>query len=139
MDHGFSQQQALNEIGAHYAYGGMENDIGFRGAGVTIAVVADGVETTSRITSLRDEEGDLRVDRMTQITVGTETITAPNTAAQDCGYSSPWTCFGTRTAAVMAGVVPGATTQGRRPDGRGAAGQDSGCACGGVLGFLLLR
>ena len=102
-DPGFSGQPALNAVKAHYAYG--TGGRGFYGNGVTIAVLADGVETTNRQTSLLDAAGNARVSRVTEVTVGSTTLTAQSAAAQDCGYSSPWTCIGTRAAAVMAGQV----------------------------------
>ena len=113
-DLGFNQQRgALAEIKVHYAYGTGDNGFygnGFYGNGVTIAVLADGIETTSRVSSLRDADNNARVTRLTEITFEGSTLTANDTAAVDCGYASPWTCIGTRSAAVMAGRTLGDKT-----------------------------
>ena len=102
MDHGFSTQPALETIKAHYAYG--NGSAGFDGTGVTVAVIADGIDNYA---ALRDAAGMARPTRVASTGYGGSTRTA-GAHAQDC-HETTTTCGGTSTATVIAGLTLGSS------------------------------
>ena len=120
-DYGFNTQPALAVIKAHYAYGTASN-AGFNGAGVTLAFLADGVDTRFKA-GLQYENSASRVTRIHEIAfapdanyldasvlVGDSTIAASAAVTWDCGSTSNFdTCKGTEMAALAAGKTTNAT------------------------------
>ena len=122
-DYGFNTQPALAVIKAHYAYG-TANNSGFNGAGVTLAFLADGMDTSLKA-ALHYENGASRVTRIHQIAfapdanyldsnvlVGDSTITANAAVTTDCGSRDNFrTCWGTELAALAVGKSTNATVR----------------------------
>ena len=120
-DSGFDTQPALEVIKAHYAYGTASN-AGFNGAGVTLAFLADSMETRFKA-ALHHENGASRVTRIHEIAfapdanyldasvlVGDSTIAASALVTEDCGSRDNFhTCKGTELAALAAGKTTNAT------------------------------
>ena len=93
---------ALETIKAHYAYG--NGSAGFDGTGVTVAVIADGIDNYA---ALQDAAGMARPTRVASTGYGGSTRTA-GAHVQDCEETTT-TCGGTSTATVIAGLTLGSS------------------------------
>ena len=100
-DPGFDTQPVLEQMKAHYAYG--VNGVGFNGAGVTVALIADAIDASGVKLALQDADGNTRPVRISSITHNGATLNA-GTIPLNCGQGDN-TCLGSELAPLMVGKV----------------------------------